>query len=71
MATKKLPIGDQVLKLLGDGLGDEEVAEKVGTTPNHVWLFARHPGSGRCRSGSWRSPARSSNGSGTKRPAEP
>jgi hypothetical protein len=39
VAAKKLPIEDQVLKLLGDGLGDKEVAEKVGTTPNHVWAF--------------------------------
>jgi hypothetical protein len=30
---------DQVLKLLGDGLGDNEVAKKVGTTPNHVWAI--------------------------------
>jgi hypothetical protein len=36
VAAKKLPIEDQVLKLLGDGLGDKEVAEKVGTTQNHV-----------------------------------
>jgi hypothetical protein len=27
------------LKLLGDGLGDNEVAKKVGTTPNHVWAI--------------------------------
>jgi transcriptional regulator len=39
MAAKKLPIEDQVLKLLGDGLGDKEVAEKVGTTQNHVWAI--------------------------------
>jgi hypothetical protein len=39
MATRKLPIEDQVLKLLGDGLGDKEVAKKVGTTPNHVWAI--------------------------------
>ena len=50
--AKKLPIEGQVLKLLGDGLGDKEVAEKVGTTPNHVWPFARHPAFGRSRSGS-------------------
>jgi hypothetical protein len=30
---------DQVLKLLGDGLGDKEVVKKVGTTPNHVWAI--------------------------------
>jgi hypothetical protein len=39
VAARKLPIEDQVLKLLGDGLGDREVAEKVGTTPNHVWAI--------------------------------
>jgi hypothetical protein len=39
VAARKLPIEDQVLKLLGDGLGDKEVAAKVGTTPNHVWAI--------------------------------
>jgi hypothetical protein len=32
VAARKLPMEDQVLELLGDGLGDKEVAEKVGTT---------------------------------------
>lgn len=41
VAAKKLPIENQVLKLLGDGLGDREIAEKVGTTPNHPTLPRR------------------------------
>ncbi len=39
VAPKKLPIEERVLKLLGDGLGDKEIAEKVRTTPNHVWAL--------------------------------
>ena len=39
MAAKRLPIEDKVLKLIGDGLGDKDVADKVGTTPNHVWAL--------------------------------
>jgi hypothetical protein len=35
VAARKLPIEDQVLKLLGDGL-DKEVAKKVGITANRV-----------------------------------
>jgi hypothetical protein len=27
------------LRLLKEGLGDKEVAARVGTTPNHVWAI--------------------------------
>lgn len=37
--SEEVPIEDQVLKLLGDGLGDKEIVGKVGTTPNHVWAI--------------------------------
>jgi hypothetical protein len=37
--SQKLPIEEQALKLLKDGLSDKQVATKVGTNPNHVWAI--------------------------------
>lgn len=34
--SQKLPIQEQALKLLKDGLSDKQVTAKVGTNPNRV-----------------------------------
>jgi hypothetical protein len=39
MAHKKHPAEEKAVKLLKDGLSDQEVAEAVGTTANHVWAI--------------------------------
>jgi len=36
---EEVPIEEQALKLLKDGLSDKQVAAKVGTNPNHVWAI--------------------------------
>ncbi len=44
MAARKLPLEEQVVKLLKDGLADKQVAAKTGTTPNHVWAIRVYSG---------------------------
>ena len=36
---KKHPAEEKTVQLLKDGLSDQEVAERVKTTPNHVWAI--------------------------------
>lgn len=39
MAAKKLPVEDQVLKLIAEGVAQAVVAARVKTTENHVWAI--------------------------------
>ena len=36
---KKHPAEEKAVRLLKDGLSDQEVAKRVKTTPNHVWAI--------------------------------
>lgn len=36
---KRHPAEEKAVKLLKDGLSDQEVAERVKTTANHVWAI--------------------------------
>lgn len=38
-AMRKHPAEEKAVRLLKDGLSDEEVAKRVRTTPNHVWAI--------------------------------
>ena len=41
---KKHPVEEKAVKLLKDGLSDQDVAERVETTPNHVWAVRASSG---------------------------
>jgi len=36
---RKHPAEEKAVKLLENGLSDQDVAERVETTPNHVWAI--------------------------------
>jgi len=36
---RRHPAEEKAIQLLKDGLSDQEVAKRVGTTPNHVWAI--------------------------------